>query len=728
MKATVLGTYWPVAVAAVITTVPVAAQAQALEEVIVTAQRRAENLQDVPIAITAIGADELRAADISDLGAVSLRTPGFSMGLFNPSQPQLFIRGIGSNADGAAEDQSVVVFLDGVYLGRTAGLAFDLFDLERIEVLRGPQGTLYGKNAAGGALNIITEKPTEELTGAVEMSGGDLGYFSTRAKVSGSLSDTLAGKLSVSYKERDGYVESLVSNIDDFNGYDSTAIRGQLLSRPSDSLELLFTADYSEDNSMSPGRNVGTEFLQAQIVEAGPYDPGFYENLLSEKPHSWIDSWGLSLQADWDIGGGTLTSITAYRQADADVRDLAFAVDYQYLGLASLDNFFVEDGEQFSQEIRYAMDLSDSLFLQTGVYYLNEQVDRIESSAIVCGLVSRRPASSPITLPTSSADQSNQTDSYGVFAQAAWSMTDRLKLTLGGRYTYETKDTSNVGTPDGAFTILQPYDVKMSESWDAFTPMVALNYELSDALSTYATVSTGFKSGGFQGVAPTAVAASTPFDEENVTNFEIGLKGTVLDDMLRFSLAAFHTQYDDLQVLILTVQDNGLPGPQLTTNAGEAETQGLEAEAQWALGSYWQLLATYAYLDTEYTQLESNLEPYEGNRLRNAPKNSYSLSAIFDHPLGSGSINARADYTYKDKAYQDIQNQDEAAIPSYDLLNLRLAYTFADQRWEVAAWLKNALDEEYLLHNSVLNPGLAQLPVPAAPRTWGLTATLKFGN
>jgi len=728
MKATVLGTYWPAALAAVVTAVPVAAQAQALEEVIVTAQRRAENLQDVPIAITAIGTEELRAADISDLSAVSLRTPGFTMGVFNPSQPQLFIRGIGSNADGAAEDQSVVVFLDGVYLGRTAGLAFDLFDLERIEVLRGPQGTLYGKNAAGGALNIITEKPSDELMGAVEVSAGDLGYLSTRAKISGPLSDTVAGKLSVSYKERDGYVKSVVSKLDDFNSYDSTAIRGQLLSRPTDGLELLLTADYSKDDSVSPGRNVGTEFLQAQIVAAGPYDPGFYENMLSQEPHSWIDSWGLSLQADWDIGGGALTSITAYREADADVRDLAFAVDYQYLGLASLDNFFVEHGKQFSQEIRYAIDLSDSLFLQIGVYYLNEQVDRDESTAIVCGLVCRRPASSPITLPTSSADQSNETSSYGVFAQANWKMTDRLNLTLGGRYTYETKDAANVGTPDGLFSIVEPYDVKMSKSWDAFTPMAALNFKLSDALTTYATVSTGFKSGGFQGLAPTAIAASTPFNEEKVTNFELGLKGTILDDTLRFGLAAFDSQYDDLQVLVLTVQPNGLPGPQLTTNAGEAKIKGVELEAQWALGSYFQVLASYAYLDTEYTQLESNLEPYEGNRLRNAPKSTYSFSAIFDHPLGSGSINARADYMYKDKAFQDIQNQDAAAIPSYDVMNLRLAYTSADGRWEIATWLKNALDEEYLVHNSVLNPGLVQLPMPAAPRTWGVTATLNFGR
>jgi iron complex outermembrane recepter protein len=650
------------------------------------------------------------------------------MGTFNPAQPQLFIRGIGSNADGASEDQSVVVFLDGVYLGRTAGQAFDLFDLERVEVLRGPQGTLYGKNAAGGALNIITQKPGEDFKAGVELSAGDMGYLAGRAKVSGPLTDTLLGKISASYKERDGYVESVVSNLDDFNSYDSTGIRGQLLAMPTDGLELLITADYSEDNQVGPGRNTGDRFAQAAIVQAGPFNPDFYENMLSEEPHSKIDTWGLSLQADWEIGSGTLTSITAWREAEADVRDLAFGVDLEYLRLGSLDNFFDEQSEQFTQEIRWASELGDDLFLQVGAFYLNEKVDRLESLAIVCGLLCRLPPPVTINLPTGSADQQNETDSYGVFAQATWSMSERLDLTLGARYTYEEKEASNLGSPDGAFAILQPYNVSMDENWDAFTPKVALNYALTDAISTYVTASTGFKSGGFQGLAPTGVAAATPFNEEKVTNFELGFKGTLLDDTLRFNAAAFSTLYDDLQVLVLTVQPGGLPGPQLTANAGEAEIKGVELEAQWLLGSYFQILATYAWLDTEYTELENNLAPFEGNALRNAPDNAYSISAIFDYPLSSGSINARADYTYKDDAYQDIQNQEEALMPSYDVLNLRLAYVAANERWELAAWLKNALDEEYLLHNSVLNPGLAQLPLPAAPRTWGLTATLNFGG
>lgn len=708
-----------------------AVNSQSLEEVIVTAQHRAENLVDVPIAITAIGAEDLRAGDISDLTAVSQRTPGFSMGTFNPAQPQLFIRGVGSNADGAAEDQSVVVFLDGVYLGRTAGQAFDLFDLERIEVLRGPQGTLYGKNAAGGAINVVSQKPTQERSGAIELSAGDLGYQAIRGKINGALSDTLAGKLAFSRKERDGYVKSIApnTNLDDFNSYETTAVRGQLLATLSDELDVLFSADYSDDSRVAPGRNVGTQFLQSTIVR-NYFDPGFYENVLTSEPHSEIENWGVSVQADWQLGEGTLTSITAYRETDADVLDVAFAAAYQYLGLGSLDNYFVETSEQLTQELRYSIDINDQLFLQSGIFYLNEQVQREETQDIVCGLLCAgygATLAAPIPL-FANADQSNETDSYGLFMQANYKLTERLDITVGGRYTYEEKHATNVGTPDGAFSILQGYDVKMNESWSAFTPKVAVSYAFNDDVTGYATVSTGFKSGGYQGMAPNRAAASTPFDEETVTNFELGLKGTAFDNTVRFSASAFQSQFDAMQVLILTVQPSGLPGPQLTANAGEAEIQGVELETQWQINEYLQLAGSYAYLDTEYSSLDNDLAIHEGNKLRNAPRGAGSLSAILDYPLSQGSINARLDYSHKGIAYQDIANEPAAAIPAYDLLNARVAYLTADGQWELAGWVKNLTDEEYLLHNSVLNPGLAQLSLPAAPRTWGVTVTYQFGE
>ncbi len=697
--------------------------AQSLEEVVVTAQHREENLQDVPIAITAIGSEDIRTADVSDINSISLRTPGFSMGAFNPAQPQLFIRGVGSNADGAAEDQSVVVFLDGVYLGRTAGQAFDLFDLERLEVLRGPQGTLYGKNAAGGALNIITSKPSEELEAAIEVSAGDLDYLGVRGRISGPLGDNMAGKVSFSHKERDGYVESLVADIDDMNGYDTDGIRGQLLIRASDTLDILLSADASDDERNGPGRTPGEGLALGGVMSMWPAElqPDFYENLQSNEPSSETETQGLSMQVDWDIDFGTLTSITAYRSTEADVYDPQPAVDFPYFPVITVENYFDEDGDQFTQEFRIASEAGDSLFWQAGVFYLNEEIDRNEYfDGIIGAPLGGAPTGT--VLPTAANFQTNETESFGLFAQGTWSFSEKFDLTVGARYTDETKDATNRSQPNHV-NILEEFDVEMDESWDAFTPKVALNYYLGD-ITLYGTVSTGFKSGGFQGSAPTEAAATTPFDEETVTNYEAGIKGTVLDDSLRFSATAFYTQYDDLQVLIQTVGPGGIPGPNLTQNAGEAESQGVELEVQWQLTEYLQLAGTYAYLDTEYTKLDGNLQPFEGNALRNAPENAGSLSVIFDYPLSSGgSINARADYTHKDKAYQDVQNREEGAIESYDITNLRLAYTAASESWEVAGWVKNAFDEEYMLHNFTINPGVAANPTPAAPRTAGVTLT-----
>ncbi len=722
--------------------------AQALEEVVVTAQHREENLQDVPIAITAIGSEELRAADLSDVTAISTRTPGFSMGTFTPAQPQLFVRGVGSNGDGAAEDQSVVMFVDGVYVGRTAGQVFDLFDLERVEVLRGPQGTLYGKNAAGGAINIVTQKPSQEFSAGLEISAGDLGYKSTRGKINGAISDTVAAKLSYTYKERDGYVKSIADpSLDNFNAFETKGFRAQFLGQPSDKMEWLLSVDYTNDQRVGPGRNVGTMLAQGQIVAANPdYNPGFYENLHTKEPSADIKSKGVSLQMDWDLEGGNLTSITAYRKADSEVIDLSFGGAVEYIQLAEMDNGAVESSKQFSQELRYSADLYDNLFVQSGIYFLNEQVDRFEYNDVVCNGVCVPGVTAQLTamgvpaelipaylaniLPivtTASTTQSNETKSYGIFSQATWTVNDRTDVTLGARYTRETKDITNVGVPEGlGFIVNEAFDIAANNSWNAFTPKLAVNYSLSEDVMSYASVSTGFKSGGYQGMATTAVAAQTPFNEETVLSYEAGIKGTLMDGSMRFNAAAFRSNYDDLQVLIQTV-NNGGPGPIVTQNAGEAVTQGLELETQWQMTEHFQLAATYAYLDTEYTRLDGTLAVNEGNRLRNAPENAYSLSMIFDYPLANGGLNARADFTHKDEAFQDITNSEAAKMTAYDLLNLRVAYESNDG-WEVAAWMKNATDEQYMLHNFTLNPGLSQGITPAAPRTVGLTATMFFGE
>ncbi|QIB64432.1 TonB-dependent receptor [Kineobactrum salinum] len=414
-------------------------------------------------------------------------------------------------------------------------------------------------------------------------------------------------------------MESLTANLDDLNAYESNGVRGQLLLRPTDALEVLVSADASKERRDGPGRTTGEGLALGAVVASLPADlqPGFFENLQSVKPHADTDTLGLSIQADWSVEWGTLTSITAYRSAEADVSDLQPAVDFAYFPIVTVDNFFQEDGEQFSQELRFASQATDTLFWQAGLFYLKEEIDRDEFfDAIIGAPLGGAPTGT--ALARGGNFQTNETQSLGAFGQLTWSIGDSWDLTLGGRYTSESKDAGNRSLANGV-NILEVFDIEADESWNAFTPKLALSYYLGD-ISIYATASSGFKSGGFQGSAPTELAAITPFDEEKVINYEAGIKGTVFDNNLRFNLAAFYTEYEDLQVLIQTVGPGGIPGPNLTENAGEAESQGAELEVQWQMNGYLQLAASYAYLDTEYTHLEGNLMPNEGNRLRNAPR------------------------------------------------------------------------------------------------------------
>ncbi|NIB41640.1 TonB-dependent receptor [Pseudomaricurvus alkylphenolicus] len=704
----------------------------ALEEVVVTAQKRAQDMQDVPIAVTAMSAEMIKQAGISDMKGIAVRTPGFSMGSFNPAQPQMFIRGIGSNGDGAGGgEQSVALFLDGVYINRSAGAGTELYDLESIEVLRGPQGTLWGKNAIAGAINLTSKRPSEELEASLEVGAGNYGLQSYRGMVTGPLAENINGKISFSRKNRDAYVDSVIDPDIETGDLDSGNVRAQVLVTPQDNLELLLTLDYGTDersgSAVVPAGDQGLVgmFLQSPALP----QTGFHENYLEDAGRTHVDAKGISLQVDWDNDFGTLTSLTAWRESATAMNQISLGTGITAFPVLTIDNFVKENSEMLSQEFRLAGEQGD-LNWQAGIYYNNEKTNRTEGGAFTTavdlgalftggGVV---PLGTTIALPDDFSIQGNETTSVAIFGQGTYSLTEDLDLTLGVRYTREEKDFTNVGTGGAGLYVLESYDVAVSETWTAPTYKLVVNYHVNDDTMVYLSAASGFKSGGFDGTASTGEGAATPFDEEQALNLELGFKSMLLDRRLRLNGALFNTQYEDLQ--ILQTFPNGSPVPPLQTkNAGEAVSQGIELEATLALTENLQLSATYAYLDTEYTQLDGNLEPHEGNKLRNAPKHAYSLAALYDWDLESGgSVNARAEYVAKDQAYQDVQNVDYAAIPAYRVTNLRLTYVSPEEHWEVAGWINNAFDEEYYLHNYALAP-FGAFHIPAMPRTVGVTAT-----
>jgi len=702
----------------------------ALEEIVITAQRRAESLQEVPISVTSFDADDLREANIRILSDIATRTPGFAMGVFNLGQPQLYIRGIGSNADGAGSDSSVVVFLDEVYVGRATAANVELYDLERFEVLRGPQGTLYGKNVIGGAMNLTTTTPTDTLTGKFELTAGNLGLLEGKGLISGPLADGIAGKFSFTSRKRDGYMTSVdPTNFgEEFSGLESTGVRGGLRFTNWDSVEVNLSADYSWDRYQAAGHKAGG-LAQGLLIPTfqNNYDPVAFldpRKTFSDLAGGYQDRdvWGLMGRVDWDVGGGTFTSISALRGADYE-----FLEDHIGSGFASFpilvgEAFIDESVDQFSQEFRFnKLSFDDRLNWTVGAYYLSEDIDRQEDSRI--GLSQPRP------LPGDSTLQFNETTSASVFADATLSVTERLELTLGARYTDESKDIRQVAIegPCGACGVAGPYDVTASESWDAFTPRVVLGYHLTDDAYIYASYTEGFKSGGFEGLASSATAAATPFNPEEAKAYEGGLKTEWLERHLRVNLAVFQTDYTDLQVLErITTPENPI-GFVVTKNAGKAEIKGAELEFNSQWGNFG-LNGNYAYIDTETSEFGGPTDPRNGKALRNSPKNSYYVSADYVFDLAdAGSISIRYDFRHQDKVYSDPLNLEGAAIPEYDLQDFRIAYMPASVNWEIAGWVTNLADEEYLLHAWPAQP-FAWVLTPAPPRTYGVTFSMVFGD
>ena len=735
-----------------------------IEEIIVTAERRAESLQSVAVAVTAFTGEDLDAQGIVDIKGITERTPGFTMGVFNPGQPQFYIRGIGSNEDGAGGDQSVIIFIDEVYIGRSAGSDFDLFDLERVEVLRGPQGTLFGKNVIGGAVSLITRKPTEETELVLQGSFGNLNAITARGLASGRIAENVFGKVSFSSRRRDGYVDSRIDEFPQFfPGVSSTALgdfdqhdvntdsfRAGLRFVPSDTLEINLTANYSTMDRAGPSYLAigpgGFPYLADAALLPG-YGRDIHENLLEDPGYSRNDIYGFTGRFDWEVTDDiTMTSLTSFRKVEADQQWFLSTPNLTALRLSANatplflvgSNDYSDDSDTFTHEFRFTGG-SDKMHWVAGLYYLREDTNRNETAPLglnypdgAGGIDSTRTIS-----PVDGGDlQENETTSYSLFGQMTYNITDTLAVTLGGRQTWEEKDISRLGTP-GPLAANRNFNFKTGDDWDSFTGKFGLEWQATDDAFLYLTVSEGFKSGGFQGLAATELIAITPFDPEEATLYEIGAKTEWWNNRVRLNVAVFYTDYTDLQILQLLVEESaplGTTGQLITQNAADAEIEGFELEFTIVPVDHLTITGSYTNLDTEFSDFftPAGFRPPDlgtgtatdrtGNDLRNAPENAYNLLVRYDMGFGNGgSLALQADYRHKDKVYQDPDILEFAAVPEYDVLDLRATYNWPNGNLETTLWVRNATDEAYFLHNFPLQgSGLA---TPAPPRTYGLTVT-----
>ena len=747
--------------------VPAVAQEYELEEVVVTAQRRAESLQDVPLAITAFNEEQLEQMGIVDIKAVTERTPGFTMGMFNPLQTQLYIRGIGSNEDGAGGDQSVIVFIDEVYGGRSAGMNLDLFDLERVEVLRGPQGTLFGKNVVGGALNLITRKPGEDPEAVFEASAGNFNAYTVRGRALGPIGENLYGKIAFSYRSRDGYLKNYAKDFpqyvsdpadgDDLLDVDSISGRGHLRWLPQDNLEFNLTLSVSDMQTSSQGAArhfIGPPglFYAPDAALIDDYDDKIHAVIADEAGRAEIDMFSVTGRIDYDLNDSmTFSSLTAFRNVDGlndeplgsdQTAALRLSSGTINIGLYG-DNDSWDESDTFTQELRLT---SSGTRLQwvVGLYYLNEQTDRTESLGLGMLLPDGMGGTIPAIPKLTGFDvQMNETDSFAVFGQLTYAFSEQWSLSVGARQTEEEKKIHRIGMPatpaiPGFSQPLEPWDFEQDIDFSAFTPRASLEFRPTDDALLYATYSEGFKSGGWQGLSARLPIASTPFQPEEAVLWEFGAKTEWFDNRFRLNVATSVTDYKDLQILQLLVPADapvGAPGILLTQNAADAEIFGVEAEFTLVPSDRWLISGSITTLDTEFSNffVPSGFRTpggvgtdtsREGNDLRNAPDWAYNLFVRYEHPLANGATLAfQGDFRHKDKVYQDPDLEEVAAVPAYDLVDFKVSYEPASEKYQVSAWVNNAFDEDYFLHNF---PGTGDgFATAGPPRMYGVTLTLR---
>jgi len=709
-----------------------------IEEIVVTAQKRVESLQKVPFKVTTFGAEAIHSAGIFTLEDVASRTPGFTIGNFGPSAPNLTLRGIGSTDRDAGSDRSVVVFVDEVYIGRAGGSAFDLFDLERIEVLHGPQGTLFGKNVVGGAVHFISQKPQAETSARLEAGLGNYNLRETRGMFNVPLSDSVFGRVSFSTRDRDGFQTNFKSGRD-VDTADNVSLRAQLKFVANEDLEFLLSADVSRDRVFGVSRKVAPT---APFVAFLGFTPDPNPRIVEDNVDGFFDRdiYGVSGRVDWTTKLGTLTSITAFRSVwfnvNQDVVGIPVDASFDALGrprgFLSID-MTEEDYDLFSQELRLAsLPESERWTWVAGLYFSNEDTDRVS--------VRDRSLLGRTSKPK--FDQANRTRSFAVFGQITLAVTERLNVTAGGRYTYDKKDFSlavtdaSGGTADSLNPATEEFAISTDDSWDAFTPKFTVDFSPTEDTMLYVTVSRGFKSGGFQGFAPDAASAMISFDPEFAWNYEIGTKTQWFDNRLQANLTAFYIDFTDLQFRqrILTVPGDQASAVVVILNATDAAIKGVEAELVAVPVQGLTLRGSYAYLDTKIKNFLADVEGVEpgftdlsGNRLALAPKHAFTVSAEYVFPVGDvGIVSLRGEYRYRGRHFFDVANSPAGNEDGYGLLDGRIAFESNDGGWELALWAKNLTDE---LYRNQVQPGVGGtvgISRFGDPRTYGVTLSWRY--
>ncbi|MBT6351221.1 MAG: TonB-dependent receptor [Halieaceae bacterium] len=712
--------------------VSVLAQDSALEEVVVTATKRSVALQDLAGSANVLGADKLGPGGIQEVRDMQVEIPNLSLG-DQFGFARVFMRGIGMTSIDIGGEGAVAFLQDGAIIPRPAAQLMGMFDLDQVEVLRGPQGTLYGRGATGGAINMVTAKPGKELGGYLSVTAGNYSLAQFKGAIDVPMGDALSMRLAASLDSRDGYGNNIFTG-SDINDRDASAYRATFVYDAGGPLTATLSAQYYEEDDnnyafsyfgQSEGSSIpvpfGVPILGGNTV--GMAGGGFYDINSDQEPINDRDGQLINLTIDYAFNDSwSLKSITSSQSMDRFLRDDLDSTDANLFG----QNNYTEESDSFGQELilNYSSDRFDVL---SGVMYFEEDLYgevRVPLTNL-CFLLAPDACGTPIGdfLNGGNYLQDGDVDieAWGAYVEANYSISDKWSLIAGLRYNYEERD----GTGSFIFDAISlNVPTNQRASWNDLTPRITLQYSPNDNMLLYATYTEAFKSG----VINTG-STSPPLDPETVDAFEVGLKGQNASGTLRYSVAAFFYDYQDMQISF--VDETSTVS---TVNAAEAENSGIELEVDGSLGNGFAFDFYLTYLNAEYQEFFNGdyangfaITDLSGNTLPNAPESTAKLGLTWEGAVAGGTLTVRGEAYYQDDVYFTEWNRKDAYQKSYEQFNASMDYSWNDQ-WLLSLWGRNLSDEEVMSNNIITAPLYDSLRVGAVlpPRTYGATVTYQF--
>jgi iron complex outermembrane receptor protein len=755
----------PALILAVMSCLPgrVVAQQSALEEVVVTATRREERLQDVAMSAAVYSSEDLQELRVLQPMDLAEQTPGL-LAKYGPNglaTVGFYVRGVGINDFTGTVDPSVGIYVDEVFQPTPDMLNFAVYDIARVEVLRGPQGTLYGRNSTGGAINFITAKPTREFEGFARLGYGSYDTFSLTGALSGPLSDTVSARLSanaINASSSDGYAFNRFTG-NDLGKVDSLAVRGQIEFDPSDAVMVRLSYSHGDSKSEMPllqhvgTRDPGNPAAICAPVIAGHVDEGACVDLLGYSdddgdiytgdadidPNLDLESDDVTMTIDWNFGRATLTSITGY--ADFSKRQ---SQDIDASPAVAADNFTFNDVENLSQEIRLTSDDSFKYPWIVGANYGKTDIDWFQTIDLT----------DLAGIPTSNG-ATQETETWAVFGQMTFPLTDKVDFVGGLRYTDETRDWTGatfIGTfanlndayASGAPRLSQlplpagdpgqggPLDFPTSIGEEKVDFSAVLRYRPHEDAMYYASISEAFRSGGYSSAVIFSQAALEPYDSETLRSYEIGTKLSLANGRLRFDASAFFYDFKDFQATFVRATEASAR----LQNAGDVEIKGLEASIEWLPVENLTIGLGLSLLDSEIVKTDVVLPPLDGgpqttikgNEIPNAPSYTANGRIRYQWPIGATlAMAAQTDFHVVDGHFLEPNNREYLSENGYFIANARLSLLSQDERWSVSAWVKNLNDEEYrsAAQDLAFALGFSEIVV-GIPTTWGLEYEYRF--